>query len=186
MRGSPLHPWKGQFPALLMRNPKYQRGKEKEPRSFINSKTVFQNKKKIKTKNKTKQREEPRSNSELLLGKYKAQHLRSKNNSKLSKNSRERGLVVDKGWGGEWEGRKDQEFGISRCKLLYIEWINSKALLASTGNYIQHACEKPSRKRIRKRIQIYTYIYIKLNRFAVQQKLTQHCKSTIRQWNKMF
>ena len=25
-------------------------------------------------------------------------------------------------------GRKDWEFGISRCKLLYIEWINNKAL----------------------------------------------------------
>lgn len=106
MPGSPLHPWKGQYPALLMRNPKYQRGKEKEPRSFINSKTVFQNKGKIKTKNKTKQREEPRSNSELLLGKYKAQHLRSKNNSKLSKNSRERGLVVDKGLGGGVGGKE--------------------------------------------------------------------------------
>ena len=32
----------------------------------------------------------------------------------------------------------DWEFGVSRCKLLYIEWINSKVLLYSTGNYIQH------------------------------------------------
>ena len=30
------------------------------------------------------------------------------------------------------------EFGTSRCKLLYIEWINNKALLYSTGNYIQY------------------------------------------------
>ena len=38
-----------------------------------------------------------------------------------------------KGWGGmEWE------FGISRCKLLYIEWINNKVLLYCTGNYIQY------------------------------------------------
>ena len=29
------------------------------------------------------------------------------------------------------------EFGISRCKLVYIEWIN-KVLLYSTGNYIQY------------------------------------------------
>ena len=37
------------------------------------------------------------------------------------------------GWGGmEWE------FGISRCKLLYIGWINNKALLYSTGNSIQY------------------------------------------------
>ena len=34
-------------------------------------------------------------------------------------------------------GRVDWEFGISRCKLLYIKWINNKVLLYSTGNYIQ-------------------------------------------------
>ena len=45
-------------------------------------------------------------------------------------------LVVAKG-----EGRVrglDWEFGISRCKLLYAEWINNKALLYSTGNHIQY------------------------------------------------
>ena len=31
----------------------------------------------------------------------------------------------------------DWEFGINRCKLLYIEWINN-VLLYSTGNYIQY------------------------------------------------
>ena len=35
-------------------------------------------------------------------------------------------------------GRKDWELGISRCKLLYIGWINNKVLLYSTGNYIQY------------------------------------------------
>ena len=29
------------------------------------------------------------------------------------------------------------EFGISRCKLVYIEWINNRVLLYSTENYIQ-------------------------------------------------
>ena len=33
---------------------------------------------------------------------------------------------------------KDWEFGISRCKLLYREWINNKVLLYSPGNYIQY------------------------------------------------
>ena len=28
--------------------------------------------------------------------------------------------------GGEGGGGKDWEFGISRCKLLYTEWINNK------------------------------------------------------------
>ena len=39
-------------------------------------------------------------------------------------------------WG--WEGT-DWEFGISRCKLLYIEWINNKILLYNTENYIQNS-----------------------------------------------
>ena len=44
--------------------------------------------------------------------------------------------MVDKGKGGG--GGMDWEFGISRCKLLDIEWINNKVLLYSTGNYIQY------------------------------------------------
>ena len=46
-------------------------------------------------------------------------------------------LIVVKreaGWGrygvGVW---------VSRCKLLYVEWINNKVLLYSTGNYIQYS-----------------------------------------------
>ena len=43
-------------------------------------------------------------------------------------------LVVEKRVGG---GRgMDWEFEISRCKLVYIEWINSKVLPYSPGNYI--------------------------------------------------
>ena len=41
--------------------------------------------------------------------------------------------TCEMGWGG-----MDWEFGISRCKLLSIRWINSKVLLYSTGNYIQY------------------------------------------------
>ena len=33
-------------------------------------------------------------------------------------------------------GRMDREFGINRCELLHTEWVNSKVLLYSTGNYI--------------------------------------------------
>ena len=40
--------------------------------------------------------------------------------------------MVAEGEGMDWE------FGISRCKVLYIEWINNKVLLYSTGNYIQY------------------------------------------------
>ena len=35
-------------------------------------------------------------------------------------------------------GGMDWEFKISRCKLLYIGWINNKVLLFSTRNYIQY------------------------------------------------
>ena len=76
--------------------------------------------------------------------------------------------------GGGWWGGMDWEFGISRCKLLYIGWINSKVLLYSTGNYVQYPVINHSRKE-----------YKKLNHFAVLQKLTQHCKSTILQLKKL-
>ena len=33
---------------------------------------------------------------------------------------------------------KELEFGISRCELLYTEWINNKVLLYSPENYIQN------------------------------------------------
>ena len=32
----------------------------------------------------------------------------------------------------------EREFGISRCKLVYIEWINNKVQLDGTENYIQY------------------------------------------------
>ena len=40
--------------------------------------------------------------------------------------------------GGRGEVRMDWKFGISRQKLLCIGWINNKALLYSTGDYIQY------------------------------------------------
>ena len=40
--------------------------------------------------------------------------------------------------GTEGRGGMDLKFGVSRCKLLYIEWINNKVLLYNTGNYIQY------------------------------------------------
>ena len=40
---------------------------------------------------------------------------------------------------GGWWRREGLEFEISRCKLVYIEWINNKVLLCSTGSYIQYS-----------------------------------------------
>ena len=37
----------------------------------------------------------------------------------------------------EWKG-EDWKFEISRCKLLFLGWINNKVLMCSTGNYIQY------------------------------------------------
>ena len=48
----------------------------------------------------------------------------------------------------------DWEFGISRCKPLYTEWIN-KVLLYSTGNYIQYPVINHNGKEYEKE-----YIYV--------------------------
>ena len=61
--------------------------------------------------------------------------------------------MVAKGEGGG--GGKDWEFGVSRCKLLYREWINNKVLLYSTGNYIQNPVINHNGKEYEKE-----YIYV--------------------------
>ena len=40
----------------------------------------------------------------------------------------------DRGGGGGM----DWEFGVNRCKLVYIGWVNNKVSLYSTGSYIQY------------------------------------------------
>ena len=39
---------------------------------------------------------------------------------------------------GSGEG-KEWEVGVSRCKLVYTDWINNRVLLYSTGCYIQYS-----------------------------------------------
>ena len=81
----------------------------------------------------------------------------------------------------------DWEFWISRHKLLHewmewIEWISNEVLLHSTGNYIQSFGIKHGRREYEeKNLSIYLSIClsIKLGHFRVEQKLTEHCKSTI-------
>ena len=41
-------------------------------------------------------------------------------------------LPKGRGWSGV-----DGEFGVSRCKLLHLDWISNEVLLYSTGDYIQ-------------------------------------------------
>ena len=67
-------------------------------------------------------------------------------------------LVVAKGEGVG--GGMEWEAGVSRCKPLYIEWINNKVLLYSTENYIQYPVINHSEKEYKKRMCIYIYIYM--------------------------
>ena len=55
-------------------------------------------------------------------------------------------------WLPSGRGRRgfDWEFEISRCKLVYIEWINNKVLLCSTGSYIQYPVVNHSGKEYEK------------------------------------
>ena len=53
----------------------------------------------------------------------------------------------------------DWELGVSRCKLLHIQWINNKILLYSTGNYIQYFVINHNGKEYDKYIYIHIYIY---------------------------
>ena len=65
-------------------------------------------------------------------------------------------LVVAKG--EEGGGRMDWEFGISRCKLVYIGWINNKVLLYSAENCIQYPVIHHNGKEYKKEC-IYMCIY---------------------------
>lgn len=82
-------------------------------------------------------------------------------------------LVVAKGEvRGGW---MDEEFGVGRCKLLCLEWISNEVLLYNTGNSIQSlGIESDGRQYEKKNVYC-----VWLGCYAVQQKLTQHCKSAI-------
>ena len=59
---------------------------------------------------------------------------------------------------GKWGwGSMGSEFGTSRCKLLYIEWINNKVLLYNTGNYVQYPVINHNGKEYEKEC-IYIYV----------------------------
>ena len=69
--------------------------------------------------------------------------------------------------GGGVGGALDWEFGISRCKLLYIEWINNKVLLYSTGNCIQYPVINLNGKEYEK----YIYICITESLYCIPETL---------------
>ena len=62
-------------------------------------------------------------------------NLKYDTNEPLKQNQRPREQTC----GGERvSGGMDQELGVSKCKLLYVEQINTQTLLYSTENYIQY------------------------------------------------
>ena len=75
-----------------------------------------------------------------------------------------------------------EELGVSRCELLHPERMDRKALPSSTGNCVQCLGINKRERRL-KRMCVYaqarahTHTYVKLDHFAVQQKLTHHYKS---------
>ena len=51
----------------------------------------------------------------------------------------------------KWEGvggRMEWKVGVSRCKRLYVKWMNNKVLLYSTEIYIQYPMINQNWKRI--------------------------------------
>ena len=77
--------------------------------------------------------------------------------------------------GGDGEARIGS-LGLANA-ISYIEWIKNKVLQYSTGNYIQYPVVNHNGKELEKS----ENIFVLLSHFTVQQKLTQHCKSTILQ-----
>ena len=57
-------------------------------------------------------------------------------------------------------GGMDGEFGFSRCKPLYIEWINTKVLLFSIANYIQYPVINHNVKNLKKKTHTHTHTHI--------------------------
>ena len=57
--------------------------------------------------------------------------------------------MVAKGEG--FGGGMEREVGVSGCKLVYMEWINNKVLLYSTGNYIQYPMTTHNGKEYKKK-----------------------------------
>ena len=56
--------------------------------------------------------------------------------------------------GGGVGGGVDWEVGVSRCELLYREWINNKVLLYSTGNYIPYSINQSGKEYKKKNVSI--------------------------------
>ena len=56
---------------------------------------------------------------------------------KIKNNNNNRRQTIRRSENSGGGGGMDREFGVTRCKLLHLEWISSEILLYSSGNYIQ-------------------------------------------------
>ena len=81
---------------------------------------------------------------------------------------------------GEERERNGWGVWVGRCKLLHLEWISNEFLLYSTQGTISLGIEHEGRFYEKKNAYIYIYICM-LGYYGVQEKLTEHCKSTILQ-----
>lgn len=85
---------------------------------------------------------------------------------------------TDSWWSwGRGVGKRGGGSGVSRCKPLHIERRSKKALLDGTGSHGQYLVINHDGEEYGRRI----HICVKLDHCAVQQKLTQRCKSAILQ-----
>ena len=86
-------------------------------------------------------------------------------------------------------GGDDWTFRISRCKLLYIAWVNNKVILHSTGNYIHYSGTNHSKKEYAK-VCVYIYIYIHTYTYTyiyyIYIKLSHCCAEYINYTSKHF
>ena len=73
--------------------------------------------------------------------------------------------------GGGRKGGMDWEFGISRCKLLHLEWISNEVLPYSTGNYIQSPVIEHGRRQYEKK-NVYDWVTLLYSR-SCQNVLSQ-------------
>ena len=81
------------------------------------------------------QTEKDRCYVSIICGIWITTQVELSKKQKQTRRFREQTCVCQVGGGG---GGMNWELGISRSKLLHVEWMNNKVLLGSIGNYIQY------------------------------------------------
>ena len=58
--------------------------------------------------------------------------------------------------GYQWGGRGEWEFGVSRCKLLHLDWLSNGVPLHSTRNYVQSLGLEHDGRQYKKKKNVHT------------------------------